>query len=319
MKPREINGTNCSEMTLGTVQLGMPYGLVNDNGQPSRAQAIEIVHAALQSGVTAFDTARAYGDSEEVLGSAFAGVDRRELLVITKLGFPELPKTSRNDAAAQVDASLACSRAALRQDRIDILLLHGWEQRHSWSGALWTRLLELQAEGKIRSLGASVYEPHEALAALSDPEIHCLQIPINVLDWRWRAVGIEKALADRPEVAVYARSALLQGILVHSADRWPRMGGFHPEFCVHQLEFLVKQFGRESRKDLCFAYVRSLPWITSVIVGCETLQQLQENVRLFAQPPLTVAECEELELALPRAPEGLLNPTHWKQEVACAS
>ena len=320
MKFREIGGAKYGDLTLGTVQLGMPYGLVNDSGQPSRIQATEIVGAALQYGVTAFDTARAYGDSEAVLGTALSGIDRSELLVITKLCLAGLAKTaSKSDVRALVDASLSSSCAALRHDRIDVLLLHGWEQRHLCQGAVWERLLQLRAEGRIHSLGASVYEPHEALAALRDPEIHHLQIPINILDWRWKASGVEEAVADRADVAVYARSALLQGVLVHPASRWPQIGGFQASGYVHQLEHLGKQLGRESTKDLCFAYVRSLPWIASVIVGCETLPQLRENVRLFSKPPLAVSEREQLESGLPRAPEVLLNPSRWKQEVARAS
>jgi aryl-alcohol dehydrogenase-like predicted oxidoreductase len=63
--------------------------------------------------------------------------------------------------------------------------------------------------------------------------------------------------------------------------------------------------------DLCFAYIRSLPWITSVVVGCETLTQLQQNLDHFLRPKLTDEQCEELERVFPRAPEALLNPSKW--------
>lgn len=313
MIPREIGGIKYSELTLGTVQLGMPYGAVNDTGQPSRTQAIEIVRAALQSGVTAFDTARGYGDSEAVLGSALAGLGRSEVSIITKLGLPRLIGTSsKKYVRMSVDASVALSCAALRQDSVDVLLLHGWEQRHACEGVVWERLLELHAESKIRLLGASVYAPREALAALCDARIRHLQIPVNVLDWRWRSAGVCQAVADRPDVTVHARSALLQGVLAHSADRWPQINGFDANACVRELERLAERLGRQSVKDLCLAYVRSQSWITSVVVGCETMQQLRDNVRLFSTPLLSEAECDQLESVVPRPPENLLNPSRWK-------
>lgn len=318
---REIAGTSHSELTLGTVQLGLPYGAVNDSGQPSATQAIEIVRTALESGVTTVDTARVYGDAEAVLGRALSGISQ-DVRIITKLNLAGIIEaTPQKDALARVDASIAASCAALRRSTLDVVMLHGWEQRHAWDGAVWRRLLELQAESKIQSLGASVYHPCEAMAALRDPEIRYLQIPMNVLDWRWKEAGVDRAIAHRWDVAIYARSALLQGILAHPAERWPQIGGSIAGACVLQLASFVKKIGRESVKDLCFAYVRALPWIASVVVGCETLQQLRENLRLFSNPPLTTTQCEELESTMPRVPEDLLNPSRWNlnREVVYAS
>jgi hypothetical protein len=62
------------EMTLGTAQLGMDYGVANRTGKPPREIATAIVRAAIAHGVTVLDTARAYGDSEEVLRAALRWV-----------------------------------------------------------------------------------------------------------------------------------------------------------------------------------------------------------------------------------------------------
>jgi aryl-alcohol dehydrogenase-like predicted oxidoreductase len=78
------------------------------------------------------------------------------------------------------------------------------------------------------------------------------------------------------------------------------------------LRKFAEEFGRESLTDLCLAYVRSQRWITSVVVGCETLEQVNENLRLFCLPELTEEQRVEMERSLPRAPENLLNPSQWK-------
>ena len=56
---------------LGTVQLGLPYGVGNRTGQPSQQEAVRIIAAACEAGVNCFDTAAAYGTSEQVLGTRF--------------------------------------------------------------------------------------------------------------------------------------------------------------------------------------------------------------------------------------------------------
>src|SRR5215475_565901 len=203
-------------LTLGTVQLGMPYGAVNDSGVPSRSEAIEIDREAVAAGVNSFDTAREYGEAEEVLGSALEAFPREQTIVVTKLSLSGLgPDAAEHEVRARVDRSINASCAALHREKLDVLLLHRWEHRHAWGGAVWRRLLEHLRSGKVRTLGASLYEPFEAMEALGAPEILHLQIPMNVLDWRWQYAGVDRALKLRSDVTVHARSVLLQGVLAH--------------------------------------------------------------------------------------------------------
>jgi spore coat polysaccharide biosynthesis protein SpsF len=191
------------------------------------------------------------------------------------------------------------------------VLLHRSQHRHAWGGAVWQRLLELKSESVIGVLGVSVYDPPEALEALQDSDIQHVQIPMNVLDWRWKAQGVDRALSHRPDVVVHARSAFLQGILLHAPDWWPETD-YDAQACVNQLRVLVRLFERESIADLCLAYIRSQPWITSIVVGCETMAQLQQNLSLFRRSKMSNEQCEEVEHSLPKAPESLLNPAKWK-------
>src|SRR5271165_739913 len=312
--PYCVSGGIHSELTLGTAQLGMDYGIANRAGQPARPLAIRMVREAIAHGVTALDTARGYGVAEEVLGDALSGAWSSRVKVITKLD----PLASlRHDSETSlvrnaVDESVRRSCAALRVAQLPTLLLHRSQHYRAWGGAAWRRLLELRDEGTIGVLGASVYEPREALELLQDPAIRHLQIPMNVLDWRWKVSGVDQALAERPDVVVHARSALLQGLLVSPPELWPLSAEYDAASCLARLRESAAKFGRESVTDLCVAYVRSQRWITSVVVGCETLEQVKENLRLFCLPKLTAEQCVELEISLPRAPEGLLNPSQWK-------
>ena len=68
MDPRSLTDGRLSRLTLGTVQLGLPYGIANRAGQPEYGEIRAIVAAAVEGGVNCFDTAAAYGTSEAVLG-----------------------------------------------------------------------------------------------------------------------------------------------------------------------------------------------------------------------------------------------------------
>ncbi len=74
-------------------------------------------------------------------------------------------------------------------------------------GAIWERLIERLEDGSVLSLGVSVQSPVEALAALACPDVVHLQLPFNLLDWRWLAEGFQTCLAARPNVTVHARQA----------------------------------------------------------------------------------------------------------------
>jgi aryl-alcohol dehydrogenase-like predicted oxidoreductase/spore coat polysaccharide biosynthesis protein SpsF (cytidylyltransferase family) len=303
-----------SAMTLGTVQLGMEYGAVNRIGKPRRVAAIEIVRQAIAHGVTQLDTARCYGDSEQILGEALSSAWRSRAKVITKLDplVAVASDESANQVQVVVDRSVDDSCRALGVDRLAVLLLHRWSHHDAWGGAAWKRLVDIRNDGKIEKLGVSISEPWEALAALEDPDIRHLQLPMNVLDARWKAEGIDHKLAQRPDVVVHARSTFLQGILLHPAEYWPVSGEYDARFCAARLHKLAQKFERENLADLCLAYVRAQSWITSLVVGCETTAQLKENLNLFRLPALTLGQCEEIEHSLPPAPDDLLNPAKWK-------
>ncbi len=300
-----------AKLALGTAQLGLRYGIANRIGKPAADQAVALLRAARAAGVAAVDTARDYGDAEELVGRALG--DSPETCVVTKLSpLDDLAEGSaETEVRARVDDSVERSCLALGRTRLDALLLHRVEHRTSHGGALWRRLLELKAQGRIAELGVSVYSPDEARAALQEQEMTRLQIPFNALDWRWKATGIDALARGRKDLTLDARSALLQGLLAADAPDWDR-AGFDGAPWIAKLESLSRSFDRESRADLCLAYARAQHWIARVVVGVETQAQLTEAVHLFQRPVLNEDQCARLEAALSGAPVELLNPSLWR-------
>src|SRR6185436_10886997 len=69
-------GLKVSEISLGTAEIGLDYGFKGtaDYGKPDAKASIRLLHSALDHGINLIDTARAYGNSEEVIGQAFEGM-----------------------------------------------------------------------------------------------------------------------------------------------------------------------------------------------------------------------------------------------------
>jgi aryl-alcohol dehydrogenase-like predicted oxidoreductase len=301
-----------AELVLGTAQLGLAYGAANRTGQPSDNEARMLLRAAVSAGVRWIDTAAAYGSSEQRIGAALPGSLR--VRIATKLSpLSELPQDATAGAVRQaVSDSIRRSCTRLKTDRLEVLMLHRAEHLTAMNGAIWNTVKEFRDEGALYDLGVSVYSPEEALQAIADRDVRHIQLPFNVLDWRWRESGVIEALAKRPGVTVHARSAFLQGLLAAGTSAsWPAIEGIDPQDLVHRLASLARELGRDSIADLCLAYVRAQTWIDGVVVGMENLQQLALNLALFKRPALSGAEIMRIDAALPHASERLLNPALW--------
>ncbi|MBY0449750.1 MAG: aldo/keto reductase [Cyanobacteria bacterium] len=311
-------------MSLGTVQLGLPYGINNQQGQPSSQESMAILQNAINSGITVWDTARAYGESEERIGEFFRAlqIDPSQIIVITKCDpLSQLsPQASTQEVNEAVDNSVNTSSSALGFRCLPVLLLHRWSHFSDWGGQIWQRLKMHQQQGKIEQLGVSVMTPDELQHALREVDISWIQLPFNLLDGRWKTPSIlreiETAKRNRPNLKIHGRSALLQGLLCADVSRYRTVcpeWQFASQF-LSLRDTWVAKFQRYSIPDLCYAYVRHHQWIDSVVVGVESREQLTDNVALFQQETLTREQVAEIDqqIALLDIPESLVNPSLWK-------
>lgn len=310
---RPDNALRQGPLVLGTVQLGVEYGAANATGLPSPEAARAVLDTARRQGLTHLDTARAYGESEKRIGASLARGLGEHLGVVTKVA--PLDDVAADGAAAHgrdaVTASVQTSLRNLQTSSVSALLLH--------RAADWTRpgvrdaLVAQRSSGVAKLVGASLSTPAELLSLLDDPECGYVQLPFNLLDRRWLDDEVQAALAARPDVVVTARSAYLQGLLVADEARWPANAGVDPIVVRAALDGLVTELGRASRADLCLAYVLGQSWVTSVVVGAETPEQLGDSAALARRTPLTAAEITRVHAALPPGSAELVDPSQWRQ------
>src|SRR5262245_7930224 len=109
-----------SRLTLGTVQLGMPYGVANRTGQPDEGAAFGILALALELGVRSFDTAAAYGEAEARLGAFFRVHGRPDDVVVTS----KLPALGEGERDVGDAVRRAAEASLAKLGRIDCYLIH---------------------------------------------------------------------------------------------------------------------------------------------------------------------------------------------------
>lgn len=310
-----ISSKPVKKLVFGAVQLGMSYGVANSTGKPNFAQSKKMLKTAINNGVSAIDTASSYGDSELIIGNSLDRGLKSRVSIITKLdplgNLPAQAETSVIDSF--VDASVYRSLSRLGADQIDTLLLHRASHMTEFNGAIFKRLLSHLDSGLIGSLGVSVQSPAEFIEALDYTAIGHIQMPFNLLDWRWEdaIAQLKRARASR-NIVIHLRSVFLQGLLLLRDGRaWKKANYSDPDALFHWLDGAVELYERESIQDLCISFVNGLDWVDGIVIGMETHAQLAENLMLFSKKPLDASQYDELVGSRPHLQEATLNPSLW--------
>jgi aryl-alcohol dehydrogenase-like predicted oxidoreductase len=313
-----LTGLRVSEVGLGCARIGGIF-------QTDPGEFVELLSAALDSGINFFDTADMYsqGESEALLGRAFHK-RRHEVVIASKAGYclpsqrrlaarlkpllrpairwlgikrESLPTAVRG--ALSQDFSPAYLRRAvegslrrLRTDWLDLFQLHSPPadvvERGEWVPALEA----LKREGKIRYYGIACDTIDAALAALRHPGVSSLQIAINLLE---REAADRVLPLARGKVGVIARECLANGLLVKEADSIDLAAycrtATERELRQTQLVALRKLAVENgcTLPQLALQFVRRLEGVSVTLVGMRTKKHLADTLRQLDGPELPAA------------------------------
>jgi len=262
-------------------------------GSQEQAEVERIVHAALDMGVSYFDTAELYnnGRSEESLGKAL-GARRAEAVIGTKI----LPQhCSRKGVREHCEASLQ----RLGTDTIDIYMVH-WPLQERSADEAFEALMALQQEGKVRAIGVSNFTgPRMAEARVAGVDLAVNQLHYSLLS---RAIEHEALPACIEHgIGVVGYMPLLQGILTgkyRTLDEVPwhrlrtrhfrgdREGARHGgpgaeeeiEAALDGMRVVAEELG-EPMSAVALGWVAAQPGVTCVLAGARDVAQLQANAR----------------------------------------
>jgi aryl-alcohol dehydrogenase-like predicted oxidoreductase len=322
------SGIEVSAMGMGCWAIGGPWDFLGSPAGWSTvddAESIRAIHAAVERGVTLFDTAANYGagHSERILGQAVAG--RRDRVVIsTKFGY-ELdeagrkvisygPEENESDIAPHVRESLEASLRRLGTDYVDVFLLHVWGLEIERALAVRDELEKLVAEGKVRTYGWSTDRADAVEAFSTQPGCGVVEQQLNVME-----DGPELlALCERLDLASLNRGPLGMGMLTGKVT--PSRTFKDDDVRKHAQWFAGIKDGRpnqawldalESIREILTSGGRTLAqgalaWIwarsekTVPIPGFRSVAQVEENAGAMDFGPLTPAQMSEIDRILGR-------------------
>lgn len=293
---------NISPMTLGTVQLGMNYGIANDAGKPSEEKSFSILRSALESGVTALDTARAYGDSELVIGRFLRQWKGEMPAIITKV--PNLEGDSPKELERFATEAVEQSLERLGVNKVAGIMLHGAKDPIIYGKACADAVKALVDNGYTDRVGVSVYVAEDIEGMLPYDIFSITQVPMSIFDQRLIAGGSIAKLRER-EYSVFVRSVFLQGLFFLDPEKVD--DPILVEHAVPKIR-LLQRIARElgmTVAQLAIAFMRDCAGVTSLVLGADTPEQVKSNIAYFDAPALdeSVMQLLQREFAFVDIPE----------------
>ncbi len=289
-----------SKLCLGTVQFGIPYGISNKNGQTSEANAANIMNYAYENGVTTLDTACSYGNSEEVIGKV---IGENNWDIITKT--PHfLSNRIDNEHLDNLVFSFKKSIDKIGRKSLYGLMIHSCDDLFKPKGEkLFQTMCRLKEEGLVKKIGVSVYS-NEQLRALSENyPIDIVQLPMSIVDRRILESEHLSFLSNN-NVEIYARSIFLQGLLLMSIEDIPSF--FNPiRKNIERFHSTAKSLSLSSI-ELAMGFIYSMPLVDKVVVGVNTLKQLDEVISA-SNIEVHVDKFQDLSINNP----DFINPSNW--------
>ncbi len=295
-----------SKLTLGTVQLGMKYGIANTHGQTTAGESFAILDRAFKDGINTFDTAYAYGTAEEVLGEWITtrGISN-DVCIISKLKPDAFGETLDDVTAGEmVLEEVKKSLARLKLKKLDGYLLHS--AKYLYVASVMEGLRKVKEEGFAEHVGVSIYDETEALDAVK-AGIEYIEVPYNVFDQRLDATDFFN-LAKKNNVTVFARSPFLQGLLLMKPDALPP----HLASARPHLEKFIDMCTRYGASPVRVAlhFVDAHPGINHIVFGVDTLQQLESTLSMLAES-LPDQLFTELRESFKNVATSISNPAVW--------
>jgi aryl-alcohol dehydrogenase-like predicted oxidoreductase len=301
-------GYEISAIGFGAWAIGGSWGAVDDE------TSMAALHAALDAGVTFFDTADVYGDGHSERLLARLRRERDEpFLVATKMG-RRAPLDPAEYTKEHFRAWLERSRENLEVDRIDLVQLHCLHPDVYYRPDVFETLDELVDEGLVAHYGVSVERVEEALKAIEFPGVASVQIIFNAL--RQRPTERFLAEAQARDVGVIARVPLASGLLTGKLRRETTFAADdHRSFNRHGESFDVGEtfsgVDYETGVDVAEELQELVPegatlaqlalrWIlmhdavTTAIPGAKTPEQARANAAAADLPPLDRATMERI-------------------------
>ena len=311
MEYSNIHGYKISNLTLGTVALGMNYGISNNEDKPDKAHSFGIISSALKSGINTLDTARGYGEAEQLIGDFLENKEiDQPVNIVTKFRLSPENLTNKEKVRTEIYNSVRSSLSFLKLKRIPICLLH-MNRRLPLDDVLENLpsiLSNLKNDGLIDIAGVSVDHPDEAASFLEHSVIEAMQVPVNIFDTRIIKNGSLERMHKEGKI-VFARSIFLQGLFFMKPDN---LKGNLTE-ATKYIEALHNTARRASMSisQLAFSFVNNLEGVSSIVFGAVNEGQVKQNIGLLETGVISDEIKKLIKYNFDEVPEHIITPGQW--------
>jgi aryl-alcohol dehydrogenase-like predicted oxidoreductase len=308
-RPLGKTALQVSEISLGTVQLGMPYGLPDSTGKIphlTEAQSLEILRRAFTEGVNFLDTGRSYGDSEALIGKALKKCSQ-DILIATKAE-PLSEQMDDEELAKALKSSIETSRRTMDRETLDLYQIHNATPALLKREVIMDVLSYARHREWIRYQGVTTYGTQAPEFAIEQGYWDTIQMEFNCFN---QETGALFDAAQERQVGVIIRSAMLKGAMTV------------PEQEVPDALKTLRQRAQElpaffDRRDLtipqiALLYVLSHPQVATVLTGVVNTSQLLENLNVKNEPIFTAEQLAEARHFHVNDPQ-LTDPRQWAFE-----
>ena len=296
------------DITLGTTGIKSPqngFGALPIQ-RDSTKQAVSLLRRAYEGGMTFFDTARLYSDSEDKLGEAFQSM--RDKIFIASKTMAKTPDAFRRD--------LAISLEKLRTDYIDIYQFHqaGQCYRPGDGTGMYECMEEAKREGKIRHIGITAHKISVAEEAARSGLYETLQYPFSYLASRKEEELV--ALCKEHKVGFIAMKGLAGGIITDSRAAMAFMTQFDNVMPIWGIQ-------REAELDEWLTYMEETPRMTEELrafIDRERSELAGDFCRgcgycMPCPAGIQIHNCARTSLLLRRAPSAAWLTPAWQEEM----
>lgn len=260
-----VNSLN--KLIIGTVQMGLDYGINNERGKISLKESHQILLSAHVSGITTLDTAEAYGNAHQVIGDFHRSNPNYKFNIITKV--------PHDVAANSIESKVKEYLEDLGVYCLEIVMFHSFDSFKS-NQAVLDKLLELKSKRLINHIGVSVYTNDQLEYLVDKDDITVVQLPFNLLDnYSLRGALLEE-LKLKGKI-IHTRSVFLQGLFFKKAT--------DNHVIVKKLQFeldilnqMVSQYGC-SIEELALSYCLQCKNIDNVVIGVDSVDHLNTNLK----------------------------------------
>lgn len=287
-----------NKLILGTVQMGLDYGINNSSGKISLENSCLILSKAFELGIDTLDTAEAYGNAHQVIGNFH--------LSNPKINFKVITKVPHDVVAGEIEQKIRTYINDLNVDCLEVLMFHSFDSYEN-NRSIIAVLNDLKNLGMIKHIGVSVYTNNQIEALLSDDDVTVVQMPFNLLDNESIRGDLMNKMKAKGKV-IHTRSAFLQGLFFKEQ--------FENNSISQKLSnelIAIKNISKEentSISTLALSYCLNQKDIDQVLIGVDSVNQLIDNLKAVdykmnhdALIKINALKVDNLDL---------LNPSLWK-------